>query len=112
MRPASRGCDRASWRRSSPCRRTGWHYPRGHELDLDREGEHRLRAGLGARAYDVFGTADFLDHLPWIAALEYLLAQGIDAIAAHDQERAARIMREHTEQTRRSFHQRRRQAEG
>ncbi len=30
----------------------------------------------------------------------------IDAIAAHDQDRAARIMREHTEQTRRSFHQR------
>ena len=36
----------------------------------------------------------------------------IDAIAAHDQDGAARIMREHTEQTRRSFHQRRRQAEG
>ncbi len=36
----------------------------------------------------------------------------IDAIAAHDQDRAARIMREHTEQTRRSFHQRRREAEG
>jgi DNA-binding GntR family transcriptional regulator len=36
----------------------------------------------------------------------------IDAIAARDQDRAARIMREHTEQTRRSFHQRRRAAEG
>jgi DNA-binding GntR family transcriptional regulator len=35
----------------------------------------------------------------------------IDAIAAHDQERAARVMREHTEQTRRSFHQRERQGD-
>ncbi len=30
----------------------------------------------------------------------------IDAIAAHDQDRAARAMRDHTEQTRRSYHQR------
>jgi DNA-binding GntR family transcriptional regulator len=36
----------------------------------------------------------------------------IDAIAAHDQDRAARIMREHTEQTRRSFHRRRREGDG
>jgi DNA-binding GntR family transcriptional regulator len=36
----------------------------------------------------------------------------IDAIAAHDEDRAARIMREHTEQTRRSFHHRRRQGNG
>jgi DNA-binding GntR family transcriptional regulator len=31
----------------------------------------------------------------------------IEAIAAHDQDLAARVMREHTEQTRRSFHRRR-----
>ena len=36
----------------------------------------------------------------------------IEAIAAHDQDLAARVMREHTEQTRRSFHQRRQQGEG
>jgi DNA-binding GntR family transcriptional regulator len=36
----------------------------------------------------------------------------IDAIAAHDQDRAARIMREHTEQTRRSFHRRRKEGGG
>jgi cysteine desulfurase / selenocysteine lyase len=55
------------------------------ELDLNQEGEHRLRGDLGARAYDVFGTANFLNFIPWAAALEYLLAQGIQAIAAHDQ---------------------------
>ena len=59
--------------------------PDGVELDLNREGEHRLRDDLGARAYDVFGTANFLNFIPWAVALEYLLAQGIDAIVGHDQ---------------------------
>jgi cysteine desulfurase/selenocysteine lyase len=54
-------------------------------LDLNREGEHRLRDDLGARAYDIFGTANFLNFMPWAAALEYLLAQGLEAIAGHDQ---------------------------
>ena len=59
--------------------------PDGVELDLSKEADHRLRDDLGARGYDVFGTANFLNFLPWTASLEYLLAQGIDAIAAHDQ---------------------------
>jgi cysteine desulfurase / selenocysteine lyase len=59
--------------------------PDGLDLDLNREGEHRLRDDLGARAYDVFGTANFLNFMPWAASLEYLLEQGIDAIAEHDQ---------------------------
>ncbi len=59
--------------------------PDGVELDLNREGEHRLRDDLGARGYDVFGTANFLNFIPWAAALEYFLAQGIEAIAGHDQ---------------------------
>jgi len=59
--------------------------PDGVELDLNREGELRLRDDLGARGYDVFGTANFLNFLPWAAALEYLLAKGIDAISRHDQ---------------------------
>ncbi len=59
--------------------------PDDARLDLNREGEHQLRDDLGARAYDVFGTANFLNFIPWAAALEYLLAQGIEAIARHDQ---------------------------
>jgi selenocysteine lyase/cysteine desulfurase len=59
--------------------------PDGAELDLSREGEHRLRDDLGARAYDVFGTANFFNFIPWAAALEYLLTQGVEAIARHDQ---------------------------
>jgi selenocysteine lyase/cysteine desulfurase len=59
--------------------------PDGVELDLNQEGEHRLRDDLGARAYDVFGTANFLNFIPWAAALQYLLTQDIEAIAGHDQ---------------------------
>jgi selenocysteine lyase/cysteine desulfurase len=43
-----------------------------------------LRDDLGARAYDIFGTANFFNFMPWTASLEYLLAKGIDNIAAHD----------------------------
>jgi selenocysteine lyase/cysteine desulfurase len=66
--------------------------PDGVDLDLDREGEHRLRDDLGARAYDVFGTANFLNYAPWAAALEYLLAQGIEAIAEHDRALVDRLV--------------------
>jgi cysteine desulfurase / selenocysteine lyase len=59
--------------------------PDGAELDLNREGEHRLRDDLGARAYDIFGTGNFLNFIPWAAALEYLLTQGTETIADHDQ---------------------------
>ena len=44
-----------------------------------------MTQGLGARAYDVFGTANFFNFIPWAAALEDLLTQGIEAIARHDQ---------------------------
>jgi cysteine desulfurase/selenocysteine lyase len=61
-------------------------------LDLNREGEHRLRTDLGARAYDVFGTANFSNFMPWAAALEYLLAQSLEAVAAYDQGLVQRLL--------------------
>jgi selenocysteine lyase/cysteine desulfurase len=33
----------------------------------------------------VFGTANFLNVMPWVTSLEYLLEHGIEEIAAHDQ---------------------------
>ena len=51
-----------------------------------------LRQDLGARQYDVFGTANFFNFKPWTAAVEYLLAQGIETIAAHDQALVARLL--------------------
>jgi cysteine desulfurase / selenocysteine lyase len=44
----------------------------------------RVRADLGARAYDVFGTASFFNLIPWTAAIEYLTEIGIEQIAEHD----------------------------
>ncbi len=43
-----------------------------------------LRHDLGASAYDIFGTANFFNFMPWTASAEYLLDKGIDNIAAHD----------------------------
>lgn len=53
--------------------------------DLEREGEPELREGLGARRYDVFGTANFFNFTAWAAAIEELLETGIEQAAAHDQ---------------------------
>ncbi|HVS13665.1 MAG TPA: aminotransferase class V-fold PLP-dependent enzyme [Thermoanaerobaculia bacterium] len=43
-----------------------------------------LPPGLGARRYDVFAPARFLDHVPFAAALEHLLELGLERIAEHD----------------------------
>ncbi|HKQ76125.1 MAG TPA: aminotransferase class V-fold PLP-dependent enzyme [Blastocatellia bacterium] len=48
------------------------------------QGDPALRDGLGARAFDVFGTANFFNFKPWTASVEYLLAQGIENVAAHN----------------------------
>ena len=37
------------------------------------------------RRFDVFGTANFFNFVPWIASIEYLLAHGVPAIATHNQ---------------------------
>jgi selenocysteine lyase/cysteine desulfurase len=58
--------------------------PDGTAIDLNVPADHPPRDDLGARAYDVFGTANFLNFMPWTAAVEYLLQQGIEATAAHD----------------------------
>ncbi len=44
----------------------------------------RIRSGLGARQYDVFGTANFFNFVPWTAAVEHLLGIGIETIRAHN----------------------------
>jgi cysteine desulfurase / selenocysteine lyase len=62
------------------------------ELDLNKEGEHRLRSDLGARAYDVFGTANFLNFRPWAASVEHLLHEGVDEISAYDQRLVTRLI--------------------
>jgi selenocysteine lyase/cysteine desulfurase len=61
----------------------------------DLGGEDRavaLRTDLGARRYDVFGTANFFNYKPWTAAVEYLLDRGIDAVAAHNDRLVSRFI--------------------
>jgi cysteine desulfurase/selenocysteine lyase len=61
--------------------------------DLAREqGIPVLRDDLGARRYDVFGTANFFNFKPLTASVEYLLAQGIENIEAHDQRLVTRLI--------------------
>jgi selenocysteine lyase/cysteine desulfurase len=52
----------------------------------------RLREDLGARAFDVFGTANFFNSVGWTASVDYLLAQGIERVAAYDQELVSRLI--------------------
>jgi selenocysteine lyase/cysteine desulfurase len=46
---------------------------------------HLPQGPPSARTFDVFGTANFFNFKPWAAAVEYLLQQGVDRIAAYDQ---------------------------
>ena len=61
--------------------------------DLGREQSlPSLKENLGASAYDIFGTANFFNFVPWTAAIDYLLEHGIDNIAAHDQALVDRLI--------------------
>src|ERR1035441_9906033 len=42
----------------------------------DKMRDYSLRNDLGARAWDVFCTANFLNFMPWTAAIEHLLQAG------------------------------------
>jgi selenocysteine lyase/cysteine desulfurase len=47
---------------------------------------YSLRTDLGARAFDVYAPANFLNSVPWIAALEYIARIGTAAIERHNAE--------------------------
>jgi len=54
--------------------------------------EVQLREGLGARAYDVFGTANFFNFVPFETAVEQLTAFGLERIHDHDQALVTRFV--------------------
>lgn len=64
----------------------------GRTLNLMREREITIRNDLGASAYDVFCTANFLNFMPWTASVEYLLRQGIEQIEMHNSSLVARFI--------------------
>jgi cysteine desulfurase/selenocysteine lyase len=45
-----------------------------------------------ARTFDVFGTANFFNFHTWTASIDYLLEQGIEGIARHDQGLISRLI--------------------
>ena len=51
-----------------------------------------LRDDLGARQYDIFGTANFFNFTAWAASLEFVLDIGADRIATHDQSLVSRFL--------------------
>jgi selenocysteine lyase/cysteine desulfurase len=50
----------------------------------DDHPEQRDPRALGARRYDLFGTANFFNFAPFAASLELLLDLGVEAVEAHD----------------------------
>ena len=49
---------------------------------------------LGARAWDVFCTANFLNFRPWTAAVEYIVEAHPERVACYDQQLIDRLIRE------------------
>jgi hypothetical protein len=53
---------------------------------LDKMRDYCRRTDLGARVWDVFCTANFLNLVPVTAAIGYLLQAGLANIAGYDQQ--------------------------
>ena len=60
--------------------------------DLGKDTGYRLREQVDAAGWDVFGTANFLTSAPWTASVEYLLALGVERVAAWDQRLVERFL--------------------
>lgn len=54
-------------------------------VGLQKEMNIKVDGDLGARQYDVFGTANFHNFIPWTASIEYLLSKGISSIEDHNE---------------------------
>jgi cysteine desulfurase/selenocysteine lyase len=61
---------------------------------LDQMRDYSLRNDLGARAWDVFCTANFFNFVPWVAAIEYLLQAGPANIASYDERLIAQLLQD------------------
>jgi selenocysteine lyase/cysteine desulfurase len=54
-------------------------------VGLQEEMNVNVDGDLGAKRYDVFGTANFHNFIPWTASVEYLLSKGIPSIEDHNE---------------------------
>ncbi len=56
-----------------------------NEGTLNTEGPIDLKEDHSARRYDVFGTANFFNYVPWRASIDYLTRLGLDNVEKHNQ---------------------------
>lgn len=66
--------------------------PDNADLDDALSDPYRSREALAHRDFDVFGTANFLNVIPWTAAVGYLEQRGIETIARHDARLVQRLL--------------------
>jgi selenocysteine lyase/cysteine desulfurase len=55
------------------------------EASLNTDGPIRLKDDHSTRRYDMFGTANFFNYVPWQASIQYLLSIGLDQVHQHNQ---------------------------
>lgn len=60
--------------------------------DLRGDFAYEIRSDLGARAYDLFCTANFLNFIPWTKSVEFLLKCGIEKIEIHNHALVSRLI--------------------
>ena len=60
--------------------------------DLSGSVDVRLPTDAGVRAFDIFGTANFLNYAAWTKAIDYLHERGIKRIAKYDQGLITRLL--------------------
>lgn len=54
--------------------------------------DYTPRDDIGAAAFDLFCTANFFNFVPWSAAINYILEQGIKSIQQHNHELATHLL--------------------
>jgi selenocysteine lyase/cysteine desulfurase len=58
--------------------------PMQGDRELDKIRDYQILTNLGGAQYDVFGTANLFNFLPWIECIQYFLNQGLDNIKRHN----------------------------
>jgi selenocysteine lyase/cysteine desulfurase len=58
--------------------------PHQGDRELDKIREYQILTNLGAAQYDVFGTANLFNFLPWIECIQYFVDKGLSNIKRHN----------------------------
>jgi cysteine desulfurase/selenocysteine lyase len=58
--------------------------PMQGERELDKIRDYQILTDIGAAKYDIFGTANLFNFIPWIESVKLLLKHGISNISQHN----------------------------